>query len=127
MVASASSRFRRGRKLGAGGMGVVYEAKDEELGTTVALKTIRMGTPESLARLKREFRALQDVHHPNLVSLGELVTEGDECFFTMEFVDGVDFIDYVSAAKDSGVSRIAQEDELVEASTRRVRRARLIA
>ncbi len=106
-------------------MGVVYEAKDEELGTTVALKTIRMGTPESLARLKREFRALQDVHHPNLVSLGELVTEGEECFFTMEFVDGVDFIDYVSADKESGAT-IAHEDEPVEASTRRLRRVKLI-
>ncbi len=83
--------------LGHGGMGVVYETKDEELGTTVALKTIRKRTPDALARMKMEFRALQDVHHPNVVTLGELVTEGEECFFTMEFVDGTDFIAYVRA------------------------------
>jgi serine/threonine protein kinase len=90
-------------------MGVVYEARDEELGTTVALKTIRQHTPEALARMKNEFRALQDLHHPNLVTLGELVTHGEECFFTMEFVKGRDFISYVRAevaALDQHVSHV---------------------
>jgi tetratricopeptide (TPR) repeat protein len=104
-------------------MGVVYEATDEELGTTVALKTIRLGNAESIARLKREFRALQDLRHPNLVSLGELVTEGEECFFTMEFVKGVDFVDYVSAAGRDDAPP-ATDDAPVESRARSIRRRR---
>ncbi len=88
-------RFEKIRCLGEGGTGVVYEAVDRERGTRVALKTLRHVTAESRAELKREFRAMQDVHHPNLVSLGELVSEGDECFFTMELVEGVDLLEYV--------------------------------
>jgi len=76
-------------------MGVVYEAKDDLLDTTVALKTLRTRTPEALARLKREFRVLQSVQHPNLVTLGELVVDEDECFFTMELVDGGDIVTHV--------------------------------
>src|SRR6516225_740994 len=95
----AAKRFERIRCLGEGGAGVVYEALDRERGTRVALKTLRQVTAESLAFLKREFRAMQDVHHPNLVSLGELVSQGDECFFTMELVEGVDWLDYVRSSR----------------------------
>jgi hypothetical protein len=92
---AAAKRFQVLRCLGEGGMGVVYEAVDRESGTRVALKTLRHMTPESLARLKREFRAMQDVHHPNLVSLGELVADGEKCFFTMELVDGSELLDHL--------------------------------
>src|SRR5215472_11564305 len=93
--AATTERFHRLRCLGEGGMGVVYEAIDRERGTRVALKTLRAMTAESLAKLKREFRAMQDLHHPNLVSLGELVSEGDHWFFTMELVAGSEFLDHV--------------------------------
>lgn len=76
-------------------MGVVYEAFDSERNAHVALKTLRSLTPESVVRLKREFRALQEIRHPNMISLGELFCEGDRWFFTMEIVDGTDFVGYV--------------------------------
>jgi serine/threonine protein kinase len=91
-------RFRVLRRLGEGGMGIVYEALDEERRERVALKTIRDVTAESLARFKREFRALADVHHPNLVTLGELFSEGPLWFFTMELVEGEDFLAYTRGA-----------------------------
>jgi serine/threonine protein kinase len=75
--APATKRFELGRCLGEGGMGIVYEALDQESGTRVALKTLRHMTADSLTRLKREFRAMQDVEHPNLVSLGELASEDE--------------------------------------------------
>jgi hypothetical protein len=95
--AATTERFLRVRCLGEGGMGVVYEAIDRERGTPVALKTLRHMTAEALATLKREFRAMQDLHHPNLVSLGELVSEGDQWFFTMELVSGIEFLDHVQS------------------------------
>ena len=90
-----TSRFEVVRRIGAGGMGVVYEANDRERHARVALKTLRMLEATALLRLKTEFRALQDLAHPNLVSLGELIEEGGQWFFTMELVDGVDFLRWV--------------------------------
>src|SRR5215472_578035 len=97
--AAIAQRFHLLRCLGEGGGGVVYEALDRDRDTRVALKTLRHVTAESLAFLKREFRAMQDVHHPNLVNLGELVFDGNECFFTMELVEGVNWLEYVSASR----------------------------
>jgi hypothetical protein len=88
-------RFRVIRRLGAGGMGIVYEAVDGTTGRHVALKTLRDVDGQALYRLKNEFRALQGIEHPNLVQLGELIEHHGEWFFTMELVDGRDFLAYV--------------------------------
>lgn len=83
------------RTLGAGGMGVVYEALDRERNTRVAIKTLHSLNADALLRFKNEFRAFQDLQHPNLVSIGELFCENNEWFFSMELVDGVSFLAYV--------------------------------
>ena len=90
-----TERFTVLRRLGAGGMGVVYAVHDGERDEAVALKTLRRGRPAEVSRLKREFRSLADIAHPNLVCLYELVVEPDTCFFTMELVDGLGVADYV--------------------------------
>ncbi len=74
--------------LGMGGMGVVYRALDRASGREVALKTTHKPGPRALYTLKREFRSRAEVRHPNLVSLHDLVIEGEHCFFTMELVEG---------------------------------------
>src|SRR5688572_33082032 len=76
-------------------MGVVYEAVDKDRSARVALKTLRTVDATALLRFKNEFRWLQDLQHPNLVSLGELFAEDGQWFFTMELVDGVDFLAWV--------------------------------
>jgi serine/threonine protein kinase len=90
-----TTRFVLKRRLGEGGMGVVWEALDRERLTPVALKTLRTLAPETLLRFKHEFRALQDLAHPNLVSLGELIEEDGQWFFTMELVRGQSLLAWV--------------------------------
>ncbi|RMH40548.1 MAG: serine/threonine-protein kinase PknK [Deltaproteobacteria bacterium] len=88
-------RFEVVRRLGAGAVGVVHEAIDRETGARVAVKTLRTDDPYLLVRFKNEFRAIQALRHPNLVQLGELVESDGRWAFSMELVDGVDFLEWV--------------------------------
>lgn len=90
-----TTRFRPLDVLGRGTAGTVYRVRDEELGTEVALKTLHALTPEQIYRLKNEFRALAGVVHPHLVQLHELVVSEEQCFFTMDLIDGLNFVDHV--------------------------------
>jgi serine/threonine protein kinase/predicted ATPase len=94
-------RFTLIRKIGEGGMGVVYEALDRQRATPVALKTLPRMEAVALYRFKREFRTLAGIAHPNLVPLYELVSDGNVWFFTMEMIEGCDFISYVQGARVS--------------------------
>src|SRR5882762_3963613 len=95
-VASPIDRYQVVRRIGAGGMGVVYEADDVERGQKVALKTISNPDVEKVYQLKREFRVLADLSHPNLVALYDLVVDETSCFFTMELLDGQDLLTHLS-------------------------------
>jgi hypothetical protein len=96
-----TERFQVVRRLGQGGMGLVYEALDREKGTRVALNTLLRSTPDALIRFKREFRALADITHPNLVELGELFEHQGVWFFSMELVTGVAFSEWVRPGWDA--------------------------
>jgi hypothetical protein len=95
-----TERFEILRWIGEGAVGIVYEAFDHELGTKVALKTLRNASAEAIRSLKNEFRSVQDLRHPNLVSFGELFEDRGRWFFTMELVDGAEsFLEYVQAGR----------------------------
>ena len=78
------------RKLGQGGMGIVYAARDERLGRTVALKTILSLRGDDTARKRfwREARAAASVNHPNVCQIYEIGEEGDTLFLTMDLLEG---------------------------------------
>ncbi|MBI3824062.1 MAG: protein kinase [Planctomycetes bacterium] len=90
-----TDRFEFVRYIGAGGMGVVYEAFDREHHVRLALKTLQKVNAATLYRFKQEFRSLAHVVHPNLVTLFQLISVDEQWFFTMELVDGCTFYDYV--------------------------------
>ncbi|MBI5482109.1 MAG: serine/threonine-protein kinase PknK, partial [Deltaproteobacteria bacterium] len=101
-----TERFEIIRRLGAGGMGVVYEARDRQHDRRVALKTVLRLPGQELERLRAEFRALQGLRHQNLVALEELHEEGGCCFYTMELVEGTSFVRWVrppAPGRDEGV------------------------
>ena len=79
-------------RLGAGGMGEVYRARDVRLGRTVALKVLRSGAdPELLHRLDREARAASALNHPNIVHIydvGVAASETGNHYVVMEHVEG---------------------------------------
>ncbi len=95
VVFPGTARFQPLSRLGTGGMGVVYEVLDRERQIRVALKAPLRWGGEDISRLKNEFRARQDLDHPNLVRLGELFEQEGRWFFTMELVEGVDLLSYV--------------------------------
>lgn len=84
------------KKLGAGGMGAVYQAWDESLGIAVALKLIRLDPGNSAnvqeleARFKRELLLARQVTHPNVVRIHDLGELGDTKYLTMAYVEGAD-------------------------------------
>lgn len=88
-------RFEILEFLGAGAMGVVYSALDRQSQTCVALKRLIDTTPRGISQFKLEFRSLADLSHPNLVSLYELFDYEGQWFFTMQYVPGCDFLEYV--------------------------------
>jgi serine/threonine protein kinase len=91
----SSIRFECLNRLGAGTFGIVYRAFDRQRNGVVALKKLIQYDPAQLLRFKHEFRSLVGLIHPNLVQLYELFGEQRQWFFTMELIDGVDFVSYV--------------------------------
>ena len=85
-------RYRLIRKLGEGGMGVVYEAEHRELGRKVAIKVLRTGTTSSdiqAARFQREAELVSRIGHPNIVEIYDFGRTSDgNLYFVMELLHG---------------------------------------
>jgi eukaryotic-like serine/threonine-protein kinase len=83
-------RYRIVRQLGQGGMGAVYEALDQRLDTTVALKETLFSDERLRKQFEREARLLARLHHPALPRVSDHFSEGDGQFLVMQFIPGDD-------------------------------------
>ena len=87
---STLGRYKIVSEIGQGAMGVVYAAYDPELDRKVALKLVRSEArgSKARARLVREAQAMARLSHPNVVTVYDVTTAGDEVVLALELVDG---------------------------------------
>ncbi len=83
-------RYRIVRQLGQGGMGAVYEAIDQRLDTTVALKETLFADERLRKQFEREARLLARLHHPALPRVSDHFSENDGQFLVMQYIPGDD-------------------------------------
>lgn len=99
MIGQTLGRYQVIAKIGQGGMGEVYRARDLLLGREVALKILpedTAKTPERRARLEREAKAVAALSHPNILAIYDFGTEGEISFAVTELLDGATLRDMMA-------------------------------
>jgi eukaryotic-like serine/threonine-protein kinase len=101
VAAPRTDRYEIVSLLGRGGSSLVYKAFDKKKNFMVALKSIKFPEQDGIYRIKQEFRFFRDLYHPNLVELYDLQVEENVCFYTMELIEGIDFVSFVRVHEGS--------------------------
>src|SRR5947209_16243796 len=110
-------RYSIVRRLGKGGMGAVYEAIDQRLNTTVALKETFSADQCLRRQFAQEAQLLARLHHPALPRVSDYFTEGDRAFLVMQFIAGADLAEIIATQPGPFPQQqvIAWADQLLDA------------
>ncbi|MBN1509463.1 MAG: protein kinase [Sedimentisphaerales bacterium] len=115
--------FRLEKRLGSGGMSVVYQALQVSLNRRVALKVLPIGLAggaSAMERFRREARAAARLHHPSIVTVYAEGAESNVCYFAMEMIDGWNLDEVIADLRETrwarSVSPAAAGDEDVGAA-----------
>src|SRR6516164_8168406 len=83
--------FQVVKRLGAGGMGIVYLAKHVSLNHLVALKVLGPALTDhtDITRFQREAQAVARLHHPGIATVHVVGQDGEVCYLAMEYIDGL--------------------------------------
>jgi serine/threonine protein kinase len=90
--------------LGAGGMGMVYRAIQVSTGREVALKILKtsvVGSPNAVARFKREVQLAARLEHPNIARVYDADVQQGHCFYSMQLIRGLPLHDFIAAHRSS--------------------------
>jgi eukaryotic-like serine/threonine-protein kinase len=116
-VLQTISQYEIRRKIGEGGMGVVFEGWDGRLGRHVAIKTLRGATESEDAknRLWSEARSLARVSHPRVCQIYDVLEQGRELFLVLEFLEGRSLADRLGSGPMTAAEAIGIEQQVLEA------------
>ena len=98
MVGQTILHYQIIEKLGAGGMGEIYKAQDPRLNRFVAIKVLpagKAGDPERRRRFVQEAQAASALNHPNIITIYDILSEGNTEYMVMEFVSGRTLLDII--------------------------------
>src|ERR1700692_1265904 len=98
MVGRTVLQYQFIEKLGAGGMGDIYKAQDTRLNRFVAIKVLsghHAGDADRRRRFIQEAQAASALNHPNIITIHDIITEGDTQFMVLEYVAGKTLVDLI--------------------------------
>jgi len=101
-VGQTISHYAFLEKLGAGGMGEIYKARDARLNRVVAVKVLspgKTGDPERRRRFIQEAQAASALNHPNIITIHDILPEADTQYMVMEYVSGKTLHELISAGR----------------------------
>jgi eukaryotic-like serine/threonine-protein kinase len=107
MVGQTLDRYKIESKLGEGGMGVVYRARDTRLDRVVAIKVLphdQVADPDRKQRFGLEARAASALNHPGIVTVHDVGSDAGIDFIVMEYVSGRT-LDRIISAKELGITQ----------------------
>jgi serine/threonine protein kinase len=106
--------FRIEARLGAGGMGVVYQARQVTLNRVVALKVLgtALRTEAGIARFRREAQAIAKLHHPSIAAVHFIGQDDEVCYIAMEFVEGISLREVMNRLRTTTVEADAPHEAI---------------